>query len=292
MRAVGIALLANPESGSGEADEVERELTQLGVEVSEIPIQEADRALQMRPERIVVAGGDGSIGLAASVAARGRIPLGVVPVGTANDFARALDLPDDVAAATRIAAAGKRTRRLELGRMKGAGTDEGERGRPFVNVASLGLPPAAAQRASGLKQALGPLAYAVGAIRAGVGTSPVWCRIAEEDGRELYDGKVWQATVACSGHFGGGSQVEADPTDHLLDAVAVEAGSRLKLALRARGMRTGTLEGQDGVHKRRAPAFAVEVEPDTAFNVDGELCVRSGTVRFVVDPDGVEVVVG
>jgi diacylglycerol kinase family enzyme len=220
------------------------------------------------------------------------VPLGVVPVGTANDFARALDLPDELADAARLAGAGKRTRRLELGRMKGEADGEEKPGRPFVNVASLGLPPAAARRASGMKQLLGPLAYAVGAVRAGVGASPVWCRIVEEGGAELYDGKVWQATIACSGHFGGGSQVEADPTDGLLDAVAVEAGSRLKLALRARGMRTATLEEQEGVRNRRASAFAVEVEPDTAFNVDGELCVRSGTVRFTVDPDGVELVVG
>ena len=98
--------------------------------------------------------------------------------------------------------------------------------------------------------------------------------------------------MACSGHFGGGSQVEADPSDGMLDALAVEAGSRFALALRARGMRTGTLEQQSGVHKRRSAAFTFEVEPETSFNVDGEICVRSGEVRFTVDPEAVEVVVG
>lgn len=284
-----IALLANPESGSGEADDVERALRELGADVTRFAIGDAEDAVGSGAERIVVAGGDGSLGLAASVASRAGVPLGVVPVGTANDFARAFGLPDELDDAIRVAGVGEETRRSEIGRMSGG---DGEEGRPFVNVASLGLPPAAARRASALKKTLGPLAYAVGAVRAAASTSPVRCRVADGEGDELYSGEAWQATVACSGHFGGGSQVEADPGDGLLDALVVEAGSRLRLALRARGMRRGTLEEQKGVHKRRARAFVIEVEPDTSFNVDGEICVRSGEVRFTADPDAVEVVTG
>jgi len=284
-----IALLANPESGQGEADEVERELRDLGADVARFAIEDAEDALKAGAERIVVAGGDGSLGLAASVASRAGAPLGVIPVGTANDFARAFDLPDELSEAVRIAATGTRTKSIELGRMSGG--DE-RAGRPFVNVASMGLPPEAAKRADGLKQRLGPFAYAVGGVRAAAAASPVRCRIVDAEGDILFAGKAWQATVACSGHFGGGSQVEADPSDGMLDAVAVEAGSRLKLALRARGMRTGTLEEQAGVRTRRSAAFTFEVAPETAFNIDGELCVRSGEVRFTVDPDAVEVVIG
>ena len=76
----------------------------------------------------------------------------------------------------------------------------------------------------------------------------------------------------------------ADPSDGLLDALVVEAGSRARLLALAYGLRTGTLGGETGVHRRRAQAFEFEVEPETAFNVDGELCTRSGTVRFTVDP--------
>jgi diacylglycerol kinase family enzyme len=286
-----IALLANPESGSGDADAVADELNGLGADVARFPIQDAEEALGSNAERIVVAGGDGSIGLAASIASREGVPLGVVPVGTANDFARAFELPDELGDAVRLAAEGSRTKRIELGRMRGE-REDGERGRPFVNVASLGLPPAAARRASGLKKSLGPLAYAVGAVRAAASASPVRCRIADADGAELFAGKAWQATVACSGYFGGGSRVEADPSDGMLDALAVEAGSRVKLALRARGMRTGTLERQTGVHTRRSPSFVFDLDAETPFNVDGEICVRSGRVEFTVDPDAVEVVVG
>ena len=117
------------------------------------------RSPPREPERIVVAGGDGSIGCAAGAAGGAAVPLGVVPVGTANDFARALGLPDDLDEAVELAATGARTRRLDLGAA-------GER--PFVNAASAGLSPVAAGEAHGLKSALGPLAYAVGALRAGL----------------------------------------------------------------------------------------------------------------------------
>lgn len=278
-----VALLANPDSGSGDADAVEREIAALEISFIRLGLDEADALETIAPARVVVAGGDGSIGCAAEAASRLQVPLGVVPIGTANDFARALALPDELAKACETAALGSRTRWIELGRMDR---------RPFVNVASLGLPPAAAWRASGLKRKFGPLAYAVGGVRAAAFAHPVWCRLADDAGDELFAGEAWQATIACSGHFGGGSQVDADPSDGLLDAVVVQAGSRLRLVLRARGMRAGTLEEQDGVHKRRAPAFTLDVGPETSFNVDGELCVRSGEVRFTVDADAVEVVVG
>jgi diacylglycerol kinase (ATP) len=279
----GMALLSNPESGSGEAEAVEREMRELGAEVSVFPIQEPDPALDIDPVRIVVAGGDGSIGCAAALALRAGVPIAVIPVGTANDFARALDLPAERSEACRLAVEGEQLRPIELGRM-------GER--PFVNVASLGLPPAAARRAHGAKRRLGTLSYSVGAIRAGFAAKPVECRVVAEEGGELYAGEAWQATVACSGGFGGGSRVDADPGDRMLDAVVVEAGSRLALVARAYGMRAGRLGRQRGVHSLRASAFEVEVPPETSFNVDGEICVRSGHARFRVEPSGVELVVG
>ncbi|MGH2801277.1 MAG: diacylglycerol kinase family protein, partial [Thermoleophilaceae bacterium] len=64
-----IALLANPESGSGEADRAERLLRNHGADVSRFALDETTDVAASHPERIVVAGGDGSIGCAAEVAA-------------------------------------------------------------------------------------------------------------------------------------------------------------------------------------------------------------------------------
>jgi len=276
-----IALLANPDSGSGEAEEVERLLARTGRELRRFALDQCDAAVAARPERIVVAGGDGSIGCAAEAAARASVPLGVVPVGTANDFARALELPSELEPATELAATGSRTARLDLGLA-------GER--PFVNAASAGLSPVAARNAHGLKPALGPLAYAVGAVRAGLRAQPVACA-ARVDGETAFAGRAWQVIVGLTGAFGGGADVEADPADGRLDLVVIEARSRARLILHAHGLRAGRVEDQEGVLSRTGDRIAVETDGAAGFNVDGEL-VETARVEFSVRPGAFEVVVG
>lgn len=276
-----IALLANPESGSGEADEVEGLLRDHGAEVRRFGLDEAIEVVASNPERIVVAGGDGSVGCAAAVAARAQVPLAVVPVGTANDFARATEIPLDPAEAVELAVRGTRTRALDLGAVNE---------RPFVNAASAGLSPVAARKAHGLKRVLGPLAYTVGALRAGLTAEPIRCRV-RCNGAELFAGSAWQVTVACTGAFGGGAGVEADPHDGILDVVVIEAGSRARLAIHAYGMRAGRVERQAGVITGDGREVEVDADRRTGFNVDGEL-VEADELRFTVAPGAFEAVVG
>ncbi len=276
-----IALLENPGSGSGDADDAAALLREHGVVVDSFPLEDAGRIPAASPDRVVVAGGDGSLGRAADTAARAGVPLAVLPVGTANDFARAMELPADAGEAAALAASGRTTRALDLAWM-----DD----RPFVNAASVGLAPAAARRATGLKRALGSAAYLVGGVRAALSAQPLPCR-ATCDGVVAFDGDAWQLTVACTGSFGAGSELDADPHDGELDLVAIESGSRLALALRAWGLRRGSLESQPGVRSRRGRRIDLDVPAGTDFNVDGEL-VQSGSSSFRVDPGAVELVVG
>ncbi len=276
-----IVLLANPGSGTGEADQVLRELDALGADVDAHSLSEAQGAAGTRADRIVVAGGDGSIGIAAAAAARANVPLAVVPVGTANDFANALGLSGHLRAACRLAVHGTRTRQLDLGHM-------GQR--PFVNVASIGLPSAAAHRARGLKRAIGPLAYALGAIRAGLTAEPIECTL-RCDESEVFAGATWQVTIACSGAFGAGASVGADPSDGALDAVVVEATPRPTLVVRALGLRLGGLESQRGVRSFRGRRIELDVPEATTYNVDGEV-FRAGRAAFRATPRAFEVVIG
>jgi YegS/Rv2252/BmrU family lipid kinase len=276
-----IALLTNPDSGQGEADEVAEAMRGLEAEVATFGLDQIDAAIDAHPVRLAVAGGDGSLGCVAAPAARAGLPIAVVPTGTANDFARALGIPLDTDEAVRLAVQGDETRAVDIALM-----DD----RPFLNVASLGLSPAAAEHASGLKDALGSLAYTAGALRAGFEAAPVRCSVLC-DGATLFEGEVWQVTVACTGAFGGGSSVEADPADGRLDVVAIEAESRARLVRHAYGLRAGDVEGQPGVHDRRCSTVEIVLEDKQAFNVDGEL-VDSGTCRFGVEPRAVSVVVG
>jgi diacylglycerol kinase family enzyme len=282
---VHVTLLANPESGRDtDPEALAAALRERGADVEAFPIDAVDEAERaaVHAERLVVAGGDGSIGPAAQAAARAGIPLAVVPTGTANDFARAMRLPVRRDAALDLAAdPNAPTTRIELLR---AGD------RPFVNAASTGLGVVAAQQARPLKRRLGPLAYAVGAARAGFTADPIAVRVAA-DGREAFDGEAWQVIVGGTGAFGAGSRLgRADERDEILDVAIVRRGSRAALALRAWGMRTGTLEEQRGVRHVRARHVDMQVPPETEFNVDGEICSLRPTT-FDVQPGGVEVVI-
>jgi diacylglycerol kinase family enzyme len=275
-----ISLVCNPDSGSGQGSSVEERLRSQATGIQRFDLDQVERALERRPDRLIVAGGDGSIGPVAAAASRASVPLAVVAAGTANDFARAHGLPSDLDEACELAVTGARTVAVDLGRM-------GER--PFVNVASVGLAPAAARRAEGAKRTLGAFAYAWGALRAGLGADPVRCRLTSGE-EVLFDGEAWQATIACSGAFGGGADVEADPGDGLLDAVAIEAGSRARLVKVAYGLRAGQIEAHRGTHSLRAESIALELPAPAPFNVDGEV-VESGDVEFGVEAGAFELVV-
>jgi diacylglycerol kinase family enzyme len=205
----------------------------------------------------------------------------VIPAGTANDFARAMELPDDIDQAAELAVAGEVTRDLDLGRL-------GDR--PFVNVASAGLPPVAAREAEGMKKALGPFAYAIGAARAGFSADPFACSV-RCDGEDIHVGDAWQVTVACSGAFGGGSEVDADPNDGALDVIVIPAGSRAALAWRAYGLRTGRIDRQREVGAHRCAAARIEAPAETELNVDGEL-TELGAGEFSVTRHAFRLVVG
>jgi diacylglycerol kinase (ATP) len=303
---VRLALVANPKSGTApEPEHLAALLSADGAHVSVTAIQDlasgdggglnaaeldgATRTLTQAgtPDRIVVAGGDGSIGLTALLAAHIGIPLAVIAAGTANDFARALDLPGDVEGACALARDPRASvRHAELGL---AG---GDPGRPFVNAAAAGLSVVAAREAGPHKRRLGPLAYAAGAIKAAARAQPVRCAV-RADGARAFEGRAWQVVVGATGAFGGGSEIGGTRAgDGLLDVAIVPAGSRLGLARRAYGMRRGELTRQSGVAHHRAAVLEVEMTgAEATFNVDGEVC-RCEPARFRLRAGGFEVVVG
>jgi len=282
---VRIALAANRASGGGlDPEPLAAAMREHGAEVEVFSCEdsELERAAATQPERLAVAGGDGTIGPVAALAGRLGVPLAVIPTGTANDFARAYGVPAGHRDAATLAATGTRTRPLELGRLSD--------GRPFVNVASAGLASVAARNAQPLKPRLGPLAYGVGALRAAAGEHPLPVA-ARVDGRTAFDGPCWQAIVAVSGAFGGGSGVaEADPDDGVLDLVVLPAGSRIGLARRAWGLRTRTIAQQRGVEHHRGHVVEVDMPDGAELNVDGE--IRTGGLdRVTVEPHAFTLVV-
>lgn len=291
-----LALIANPHSGTApDPAQLEELLAADGATVSYVSIEQiadkdggelVDGALDALradgdPDRIVAAGGDGSVGPAALCAAKLGIPLAVIAVGTANDFARAKDLPLDLEEAAALARDGAAPAVLaELG-MAGD--------RPFVNAAAAGLSVVAAHAAKPHKSRFGPLAYAIGAVRAALTATPLRCTVTC-DGERRAAGRAWQVVVAVTGAFGGGSEIGGTRVgDGQLDVAVVPAGSRAGLVRRAYGMRAGKLTDQSDVTHERGGEIELHIEGNQSFNVDGETC-RCEPAHFTLHDGGFELV--
>lgn len=278
-----VAVAVNARSGRrADADRIGDLLASGGARIERLTMDALGDPLPRGVDRVVVAGGDGSIGVAARAAHVAGVPLAVVPTGTANDFARALGLPTDLEPACALAAdPAAATRHHEVG-MFGA--------HPFVNAAAAGLSAVASRYAEPHKPRLGPLAYALGALRAGLTAPPLHCRV-RSDGVERFTGDIWQVVVAVTGAFGGGSGIGGTRHDDgELDVAVVPAGPRAALLRRAYGMRRARLTAQPDVGHHRGLAVEVELPAGTPFNVDGDLR-SSHPARFSLLPGGVEVVV-
>jgi diacylglycerol kinase family enzyme len=280
---VRIALVANQLSGSGRTDTVRVRdfLAGFGADVHPVGLSELGDPLPDDVERVVVAGGDGSVGVAARAANRAEVPLAVLPTGTANDFATTLGLPTDLQTACLLAVdANASVRHREIGL---AGDH------PFVNAAAAGLSAVASRLATPHKARLGAFAYALGAARAGLTAPHTPCTV-RCDGVTVFTGDAWQVVVAVSGAFGGGSNIGGTRTDdERLDVAVVPAGSRLKLVRIGYHMRRGMLTQQEDVPHHRGAVVELELPPGTEFNVDGDLR-RFEPARFTLLPGGVDVV--
>lgn len=234
---------------------------------------------------IVLGGGDGSVGSAAGVLAGGEAVLGVLPLGTANDFARTLGIPFELGAACATVADGVV-----------AGADLGLAGdHHYVNVASVGLGSAVAETVSPrLKRAVGPLAYPFAAVRAYLDHEPFEAAFAFPDGDHesvAMDGLIHVA-VGNGRYYGGGMIVAPDSAieDHALDVYAVEAAAAPDLARIAWGLRTGNFVRDERVHHWRTGRVRIFTDPQLPINLDGELVCRTPRT-FSVLPDALKVLV-
>jgi diacylglycerol kinase family enzyme len=102
-----------------------------GAEVETLSRQALADARSGRLDAVVVGGGDGTVGTVAGVMAGTGVPLGILPLGTLNHFAKDLGLPLDVVGAARLIAAAV-TREVDVAEVNG---------RVFVNNSSVGVYP-------------------------------------------------------------------------------------------------------------------------------------------------------
>ncbi|MFI6595655.1 diacylglycerol/lipid kinase family protein [Nonomuraea sp. NPDC050536] len=240
-----------------------------------------DKALALEPDVLVVGGGDGTLSSAVRHIAHRDVALGVLPLGTTNNFARSLGLPLDLPGAIRVFSEGK-VADIDLGM-----ADD----RPFANLASFGVSVEVAGTVKPwLKRLLGRPAYPLTALRVLPGHQPFRAYITVDGKR--HELLTHQLNIA-NGRFHGGWQVARDISIDNGQLVAYQLGSgkRLRLLLetlaRATTGRWRSLAGGPFVVGRE---MLLETDPPMAADVDGEVRLRT-PIRLRVVPNGVRVMV-
>jgi len=235
--------------------------------------------LKLGVRRLIVGGGDGTLGSVASQLAGSSIELGVIPLGTANDFARTLGIPSGLDAAAEIAATGE-VRLVDLGRANDA---------YFLNVASIGLSVSATSQLSArIKRRLGGLAYLYAGALAF--TRHANFHVLVETGPDSIETTAHQVVVGNGRFYGGGVLVakQSSLEDGMLHAYALGTRGRWQLLRTLAMLRLGVPIDRPGDHFLQTARLTVTTRPRLAVNCDGE--IRATTpVTFAVEPGALRV---
>jgi diacylglycerol kinase (ATP) len=299
-----ILLVANANAGTHEqqaldaALEVLRKRNDVEVVETSTPEQLVEVCTRLRGRIVVVAGGDGSLHAVVNVLHRigglGGVRLGLIPLGTGNDFARGVGIPLEPALAADLIA-NDRLVPVDLA-VDDAGT-------VVVNNAHLGVGAEASRAADKWKPRLGRIGYALGALSAGY--DPKFLKVSVTvDGRVVVRRRrVAQVAIGNGSSVGGGTQLipGADPADGKLVIIVSRARGLLRRFAYVARLRTGKHHLMKEVDRTSGSEIVVEGEPFYVIT-DGEIAdesvrrrswkLEAGAVRMYLPERGLRPVAG
>lgn len=236
---------------------------------------------------VVGAGGDGTLNEVINGVREnaGEACVGLIPLGTGNDFARTLGLPTDLEAALEVLRAGH-TQAIDLVRVTS------DKIRYFLNVSAGGFSGLVDEKLTPkMKKTWGPLAY----LRSAAAALPelrAYRTTLAFDNSESLTLDLYNVVVANGRYVAGGTLIapEALIDDGLLDIILIQKRSAPELALLAAQVVVGAHLSSDAIVFRRAAKLTVNSKPGMWFNVDGELVgnepacfeILPRALRFVV----------
>jgi YegS/Rv2252/BmrU family lipid kinase len=248
-------------------------------------------------ERLIVAGGDGTVSEAASGVLGAElgdyVQFGVLPLGTGGDFARNLHIPKRLDQALEVLAAGK-SRRIDAGRIRYRDAASNTVTGYFINVASFGISGMIDRLVNQAPKVFGGMAsFLIGTLKglARHRSEHVTLRV---DGEIVHDGPLLLATAANGGYFGGGMLVapRAELDDGWLDVVVIPDLPKWRLLAKLPLIYSGAHLDDPNVGFFRGRHIAAEArEGSILLDVDGE-CPGSLPAQFEVIPKALEVIGG
>jgi lipid kinase YegS len=213
---------------------------------------------------VVAAGGDGTVNEVVNGLARagGETALGLLPLGTANDFATSLDIPESPEDALRLAATG-RAHPIDVARVNR---------RCFINVSTGGFGADASKSAGrALKKRLGGLAYVLRGVE-NIVNFDVHEGSFRVNGQLVHEGEFVFFAVGNARQTGGGTPLTplAQVGDGRLDIMLVHGMSRLQFMALLPDLRAGTHLDSPHVSYHRGDEFDVTSRGELLVNADGE----------------------
>ncbi len=249
----------------------------------------ARAAIRAGSDYVIAVGGDGTLNeVINGIVTSGRasqVCVGMLPLGTANDFARSIGLIGDVDANIDILRT-KTTAAIDLVRMTSG------RRRYFVNVSAGGFSGVVNEKlTSEVKASWGPLAYLRSAAAALPELQAYRTTMIFDDTEELVI-NLYNVVVANGRFAGGGLPIapQANLSDGLLDVVLVPQRPAGEMALLAAQMLLGKHISSGAVPFRRVKKISVLSRPGMWFNADGETVGNEPAV-FQIIPHALEFVI-
>ncbi len=215
---------------------------------------------------VIVGGGDGSLSTNVEHFLGKDTVFALLPLGTANSFAKTLGIGDDLDSAIDTIANGQR-RRIDLGRIDGD---------YFANAAALGLSPMIADTVPHkLKRYLGMVGYLLWAVRCGFKFRPFRISVTTDDG-VVHRCWATEARIANGTHHGGVELVEeADLQSGDIVIQAVTGRSLWGLAWSWFATLLKLSAKERTVTEWRGKALILDASPAQKISVDGELSART-----------------
>ena len=269
------ALIVNVHSRKGEAlfEQAREKLEAAGVRlIAAHAVRDPERlqetvreAVNSGAPMVIVGGGDGSLSGTVDELVGKDCVFGVLPLGTANSFARTLGIPLDLDGAVQVIAQGRR-RRIDLGMI-----DHDY----FVNAASLGLSPMIGKTVPHkLKRYLGRIGYLLWAVKCSVGFRAF--RLTIDDGQA--ERRMWSTEVRIlNGPYHGGVELsdraDVDSGEIVVQAVVGRSHARLAWDWYAKFFKLRDRDAQ--TEEFRGKSFRIETRPRQRISIDGEVVART-----------------
>lgn len=267
-----LLLLTNPGSrhGAEKFDEALQSLQQLGYQVTNSPeelknnsFSELLKKYHQEIDFVIVGGGDGSVNIALPDLVKYQIPLHVLPLGTANNLSRTLNLPSDLKENINSIKKTK-IKNIDLGKVNDI---------YFVNVAGIGLSTKINKYVtSESKKRWGVLAFVLTAFQKLHLIKPFRVKILAE-GQKLHRSLCWQLSICNGRHYGSGliASEKASLEDGLLDCISSEMGRWWHALFHLSRFFSGRFHGTKDITLIRSSRIELQTSRKKDIDVDGDI---------------------